>query len=62
KSWQNSANQRPQTLYAKPANQMVATFIGNPPMNLLHATYDGTHFQVEGQPLPVAIACANEST
>ncbi|MBD1869834.1 ABC transporter ATP-binding protein [Cyanobacteria bacterium FACHB-471] len=42
----------PQTLYAKPANQMVATFVGNPPMNLLHATYDGTHFQVEGQPLP----------
>jgi multiple sugar transport system ATP-binding protein len=42
----------PQTLYAKPANQMVATFVGNPPMNLLHATYDGTHFQVEGQSLP----------
>lgn len=42
----------PQTLYAKPANQMVATFVGNPPMNLLHATYDGTHFQVEAQPLP----------
>ena len=42
----------PQTIYAKPANQMVATFLGNPPMNLLHATYNSSSFQIEGQTLP----------
>jgi multiple sugar transport system ATP-binding protein len=40
-----------QTIYAKPANQMVATFLGSPPMNVLHATYTGTHFQIEEQRL-----------
>jgi multiple sugar transport system ATP-binding protein len=42
----------PQTIYAQPVNQMVATFLGSPPMNILSATFDGTGFQVEGQPLP----------
>ncbi len=36
----------PQTIYARPANLMVATFLGNPPMNILHATYTGEVFQV----------------
>lgn len=40
----------PQTIYAQPANRMVATFLGNPPMNILTAVYDGTAFQVNGQP------------
>jgi multiple sugar transport system ATP-binding protein len=42
----------PQTIYAKPANQMVATFLGSPPMNLLHATYEDNGFQVERQRIP----------
>lgn len=43
----------PQTIYAQPANQMVATFLGSPPMNILSAVYQDDRFQVEGQ----AIAC-----
>ncbi|NET30535.1 MAG: ABC transporter ATP-binding protein [Cyanothece sp. SIO1E1] len=42
----------PQTIYAKPANQMVATFLGSPPMNILQATYDGDSFQVNQQTIP----------
>lgn len=42
----------PQVIYAEPANQMVATFLGNPPMNILHAIYDGTHFRLDDQTLP----------
>ena len=30
----------PQEVYANPVNSMVAGFIGNPPMNILPATYD----------------------
>ncbi len=39
----------PQTIYSYPANRMVATFLGNPPMNILQAIYDGSAFQVNGQ-------------
>jgi multiple sugar transport system ATP-binding protein len=42
----------PQTIYAQPANQMVATFLGSPPMNLFAALYNGSAFQVAGQTLP----------
>lgn len=42
----------PQTIYAQPVNRMVATFLGNPPMNILPATYTGTGFNVSGQFLP----------
>jgi multiple sugar transport system ATP-binding protein len=42
----------PQTIYAKPINQMVATFLGSPPMNILPVTYDGSAFQMEGQVIP----------
>lgn len=42
----------PQTIYAKPVNQMVATFLGSPPMNILSALYNGTSFQVAGQTIP----------
>jgi multiple sugar transport system ATP-binding protein len=41
----------PETIYRQPANRMVATFIGNPPMNILPATYLG-NFLVAGQSLP----------
>ncbi|MGB3532409.1 MAG: ABC transporter ATP-binding protein [Microcoleaceae cyanobacterium] len=34
----------PQTVYNKPVNQMVATFVGNPPMNILPITYGNSLF------------------
>ena len=42
----------PQAIYAQPANRMVATFLGNPPMNVFRGTYTGEGFQVGGQFLP----------
>lgn len=42
----------PQSIYARPHNRMVATFLGNPPMNILPATYTGTGFQLGDQFLP----------
>ncbi|MCM0590079.1 MAG: ABC transporter ATP-binding protein [Gloeotrichia echinulata IR180] len=43
----------PQTIYQNPANAMVATFLGSPPMNLIPAIYKGNSFDVSGQPLPI---------
>ncbi|TAE60507.1 MAG: ABC transporter ATP-binding protein [Nostocales cyanobacterium] len=43
----------PQNVYALPANQMVATFLGNPPMNILPAIYKGDHFDICGQFLSI---------
>jgi multiple sugar transport system ATP-binding protein len=46
----------PQTMYSQPVNQMVATFLGNPPMNILPVTYDGEAFRLfeptVGQTIP----------
>lgn len=39
----------PQQVYSQPANQMVATFLGNPPMNLLLATYAEGRLHLENQ-------------
>ncbi|MEH1787084.1 MAG: ABC transporter ATP-binding protein [Nostoc sp.] len=39
----------PQTIYANPANQMVASFLGSPPMNILPAIYENNGFDVSGQ-------------
>ncbi|MEA5570402.1 ABC transporter ATP-binding protein [Calothrix sp. UHCC 0171] len=44
----------PQTIYNQPANRMVATFIGNPPMNILPAKFTGDGFDVFGQILPIS--------
>ncbi len=41
----------PQSIYAKPANRMVATFLGNPAMNILPAIYAGESFLVGNQSL-----------
>lgn len=41
----------PQNIYAKPANRMVATFLGNPSMNILPATYTNSTFQIGSQSL-----------
>ncbi|MCC5658597.1 ABC transporter ATP-binding protein [Nostoc sp. XA010] len=43
----------PQTIYASPANQMVATFLGSPPMNILPAIYANNAFDVSGQLLMI---------
>lgn len=41
----------PQSVYAKPVNRMVATFLGNPAMNILPAIYANDSFQVGNQSL-----------
>ena len=43
----------PQTVYNNPVNQMVATFLGNPPMNILPVSYGNSLFWLGQQ----AIAC-----
>ncbi len=42
----------PQSVYARPANRMVATFLGNPPMNIMPAIYTGNNFKIGEQFLP----------
>jgi multiple sugar transport system ATP-binding protein len=44
---------RPQDIYARPANRMVASFLGNPPMNILPAIYMDGNFIVAKQSLPI---------
>jgi multiple sugar transport system ATP-binding protein len=46
----------PQAIYARPANQMVATFMGTPPMNIIPAIYQAGIWQIGTQQL----ACAPE--
>jgi multiple sugar transport system ATP-binding protein len=46
----------PQSIYARPKNRMVATFLGSPPMNILPATYTGTGFDLGGQFIPCTSA------
>lgn len=43
----------PQSIYALPANQMVASFLGNPPMNILPAIYQYSGFNISGQLLEI---------
>ncbi|BAY76268.1 ABC transporter-related protein [Nostoc linckia NIES-25] len=43
----------PQNIYARPANQMVATFLGSPPMNILPTIYQNDSFDVSGQLFPI---------
>jgi multiple sugar transport system ATP-binding protein len=42
----------PQQIYQNPANRMVASFLGNPPMNLLHAIYENGSFSLNRQTIP----------
>lgn len=41
----------PQIVYSRPKNRMVATFLGNPPMNILPITYTNNLFLVANQSL-----------
>jgi multiple sugar transport system ATP-binding protein len=43
----------PDEIYARPANQFVATFVGNPPMNVLRAVVDEDGVRVAGATLPI---------
>jgi multiple sugar transport system ATP-binding protein len=49
----------PREVYEKPANAFVAQFIGTPPMNLLHATVDGTTLRTSSFTLPLRIPLAS---
>ena len=44
----------PATIYDRPANRFVATFVGSPPMNVLELALDGDGWRllVGGRPLP----------
>jgi len=50
----------PQSIYARPANRMVATFLGNPAMNILPAIYTNKGFQLGSQLLPCPLAVQNK--
>lgn len=43
----------PQSIYACPTNRMVATFLGNPPMNIIPAKYTAAGFNVDSQLLTI---------
>ena len=45
----------PQSIYNRPANRMVATFLGSPPMNILPAIFMGEMFRVGEQFLPIPV-------
>jgi multiple sugar transport system ATP-binding protein len=45
---------RPQRLYAEPANVFIAAFIGSPAMNLVEASYDGEALHFGQYRVPVA--------
>ncbi len=46
----------PEEVYARPATTFVASFIGSPPMNLLHGEADGSRFRVGGMSLSMPSA------
>jgi multiple sugar transport system ATP-binding protein len=43
----------PQDIYARPVNRMVASFLGNPPMNILPAIYMDENFIIAKQSLSI---------
>jgi multiple sugar transport system ATP-binding protein len=44
----------PQDIYTRPANRMVATFLGSPPMNILPATYTDGKLAIGDRFFPVS--------
>jgi multiple sugar transport system ATP-binding protein len=42
----------PRTIYTQPANRMVASFVGSPPMNILPVVFTGSGFRLGSQTLP----------
>lgn len=43
----------PAEVYDRPANRFVATFVGNPPMNVLQASVDESGLRVSGSIIPI---------
>jgi multiple sugar transport system ATP-binding protein len=43
----------PRTIYTRPANRMVASFVGSPPMNILPVVFTGAGLQLGSQILPL---------
>jgi multiple sugar transport system ATP-binding protein len=50
----------PQEIYARPANQMVATFIGTPPMNIIPAIYHNGCWQIGDSNCPCMAELATQ--
>ncbi len=50
----------PQVIYDRPANQMVATFIGTPPMNIIPAIYHNGCWQIGNSSLPCTTELATQ--
>jgi multiple sugar transport system ATP-binding protein len=50
----------PQEIYHHPANQMVATFIGTPPMNIMPATYQDRSWQIGTSQISCRSEIANQ--
>lgn len=44
----------PNEIYDRPANRFVATFVGNPPMNVVAASVDASGLRIGGVSLPLA--------
>jgi multiple sugar transport system ATP-binding protein len=51
---------RPQQLYANPANVFIAAFIGSPAMNLVEASYDGDALRFGQYSVPLDVGPAQE--
>ena len=43
----------PQEIYAHPANRMVASFVGSPPMNIFPVTYNDGNLIINNQLIPI---------
>jgi sn-glycerol 3-phosphate transport system ATP-binding protein len=52
----------PEEVYARPATTFVASFIGSPPMNLLHGEADGSRFRIGGLTLSMPSAAPRSGT
>ena len=44
----------PQEIYANPANRMVASFLGSPPMNIFPVTYSDNNLIINHQLIPIS--------
>ena len=44
----------PQEIYANPANRMVASFLGSPPMNIFPVTYSENNLIINNQLIPIS--------
>ncbi|MGI2902468.1 ABC transporter ATP-binding protein [Tolypothrix sp. VBCCA 56010] len=50
----------PQSIYGRPQNRMVATFLGSPPMNILPAKFKNNAFDLGGQVIGIPLNIREE--